>query len=578
MQALLRCVALGLPLACATSSPPPDVPAAPSAAAVSGAASTVDTGAHAGHAASAWTLDGMASGAKLLGHLGEVHRTVSTGDRQAQAYFDQGLALTWGFNHDEAARSFAKAGVLDPSCGLCWWGVAYTLGPNYNMPMLPERAHAAWEALGRAESASSTATPTERALIGALAKRYAGPEYVAPPAMQAYSQAYSAAMKEVAASYPDDDDVQVLYAESIMNLNPWKLWTPDGEAAPGTLDAVRQLETVLARAPEHAGANHYYIHAVEASTEPGRALPAARRLGSLVPGAGHLIHMPAHIFQRVGMYAEASEANRRAIAVDEAYIQALTPLGYYPFYLGHNHGFLAYSASMEGRSQEALSAAQSAAATIPKDIVCGMPGMDFFLSEPLFVQVRFGRWEEILNAPASDPKYPVLGALQQHARGMALAATGHPSQAAEAAAAIRLVARSVPAELMTGLNSGKQVLELAALVVEARAADATHAPNAAELWEQAVKLEDGLAYHEPADWFYPTRHYLGATLLDAGQAKRAEAVYREDLRRNPRNGWALFGVWKALEAQGRAGDAKAARAEFEAAFARADVQLVRSAF
>jgi tetratricopeptide (TPR) repeat protein len=520
----------------------------------------------------------MASGAKLLGNMGDVHRKTTTSSGEAQAYFDQGLALTWGFNHDEAARSFAKAGALDPSCALCFWGVAYTLGPNYNMPMLPERAHAAWEALGRAESASASGTPTERALIGALAKRYAGPEYVAPPAMQAYAQAYSAAMKEVAATYPDDDDVQVLYAESIMNLNPWKLWTPQGEPAAGTLDAVRTLETVLARAPTHAGANHYYIHAVEASTEPGRALPAARRLGGLVPGAGHLVHMPAHIYQRVGLYADASEANRRAIEVDTAYVEKLTPLGYYPFYIGHNHGFLAYSASMEGRSEEAIAAAQKAAATIPKDIVCGMPGMDFFLSEPLFVQVRFGRWDDILNAPQSDPKYPVLGALQQHARGMALAATGHPSKAADAAAMIRQVARSLPEDLMTGLNSGKQVLELAALTVEARAADATQAPNAAELWQKAVELEDGLAYHEPADWFYPTRHYLGATLLDAGQPKRAEAVYREDLKRNPSNGWALFGLWKALQAQEKLEQAKATKAEFDAAFARADVQLSRSAF
>ena len=522
MQTLARFVALGLPLACATSTPPPEVPASPPAASMTAA----ESAAHAGHAAPGWTLEGMASGAKLLGNMGAVHRKVSTGSREAQAYFDQGLALTWGFNHDEAARSFAKAGALDPACAICYWGVAYTLGPNYNMPMLPERAHAAWEALGRAESASASATPTERALIGALGKRYAGPEYVAPAAMQAYSQAYSAAMKEVAASYPDDDDVQALYAESIMNLNPWKLWTAQGEAAPGTLEAVHTLETVLARAPTHAGANHYYIHAVEASTEPGRALPAARRLGTLVPAAGHLVHMPAHIYQRVGLYADASEANRRAIEVDTAYVEKLTPLGYYPFYIGHNHGFLAYSASMEGRSEEAITAAQKAAATIPKDIVCGMPGMDFFLSEPLFVQVRFGRWEDILNAPQSDPKYPVLGALQQHARGMALAATGHPSKAADAAAMIRQVARTLPEDLMTGLNSGKKVLELAALTVEARAADATQAPNAAELWQAAVELEDGLAYHEPADWFYPTRHYLGATLLDAGQPKRAEAVYR----------------------------------------------------
>ena len=570
MRGRTRLCALVLPLACATSAPPPEVPA--SSPAVPGPAE------HAAHGAPTWSLEALPLGAKLLGNLGAVQRRVSTTNAEAQAYFDQGLALTYGFNHDEAARSFAKAAASDPSCGLCFWGVAYTLGPNYNMPMLPERAQAAWDALGRAESASSAATPVERALIGALAKRYAGPRYVDPVAMQPYSLAYAAAMKDVAASFPADDDVQVLYAESVMDLNPWKLWTPEGEPAPGTLDAVAALETVLLRAPDHAGANHYYIHAVEASNEPGRALPAARRLGGLVPGAGHLVHMPAHIFQRVGLYAEASEANRGAIVVDDAYVEAQTPLGYYPFYIGHNYGFLAYSASMEGRAEEALAAAQKAAATIPKDIVCGMPGMDFFLSEPLLVQVRFGRWEEILRAPPSDPKYPVLGALQQHARGMALAATGRLSEAAAAAAAIRKVAADVPGDLIAGLNSGKNVLELAALAVDARIADVARAPNAAELWRSAVALEDALAYNEPADWFYPTRHYLGATLLDTGHPKRAEAVYREDLERHPNNGWAWFGVWKALEAQGMAKPAAAAKAEYEAAFAQADVQLSRSAF
>lgn len=574
MRGQTRLCVLVLPLACATSAAPPEAPATP-AAPVS-AEHTKHAG-HAGNGASAWTLDGLSGGAKLLGNLGAVHREV-TKQAEAQDYFDQGLALTYGFNHDEAARSFAKAGALDPSCGLCFWGVAYTLGPNYNMPMLPERAQVAWDALGRAQSASATATPAEQALIGALAKRYAGPQYVDPEAMTAYSRAYSDAMREVAASFPEDDDVQVLFAESVMNLNPWKLWTPEGEPVPGTLDAVKALETVLARSPEHAGANHYYIHAVEASKEPGRALPAARRLGDLVPGAGHLVHMPAHIFQRVGLYADASESNRRAVVVDNAYLEAQTPLGYYPLYVGHNYGFLAYSASMEGRSEEALAAAQQAAATIPKDIVCGMPGMDFFLTEPLLVQVRFGRWEEILRAPPSDPEYPVLGALQQHARGMALAATGRPGEAAEAGAQIRKAALTVPEDLITGLNSGKKVLELAALVVEARIADVTRASNAAELWRSAVALEDTLSYNEPADWFYPTRHYLGATLLETGQPKRAEAVYREDLQRHPKNGWALFGLWKALEAQRMTEAAAAAKAEFEAAFARADVQLSRSAF
>ncbi|HWO15080.1 MAG TPA: hypothetical protein VNN80_36505, partial [Polyangiaceae bacterium] len=254
---------------------------------------------HASHGAPppSWKLTSLSEGAVLLGNLGNVHRKVTTTNSQAQAYFDQGLALTYGFNHDEAARSFAKAGALDPTCALCFWGAAYTLGPNYNIPMLPDRAQAAWDALQRARAAAGAASPAEHDLIEALSKRYKGPEYLEPPAMQPYVEAYAAAMRTVAQAHPDDLDVQVLYAEAQMNVNPWRLYALDGTPAPGTLDAVHTLESVLAAAPEHAGANHYYIHAVEASREPGKALPSARRLGGLVPGAGHLVHMPAHIFQ-----------------------------------------------------------------------------------------------------------------------------------------------------------------------------------------------------------------------------------------------------------------------------------------
>jgi tetratricopeptide (TPR) repeat protein len=530
------------------------------------------------HAAPAWTLEQLASGAKLLQQLGTVRRAVTTESREAQAYFDQGLALTYGFNHDEAARSFAKAGAIDPACALCFWGVAYTLGPNYNMPLLPERAQAAWDALGRAQAQAAHASPVEQALIGALSQRYKGPQYLDPPQMQPYLEAYAAAMRGVVEQFPQDDDVQALFAEALMNVAPWKLWSASGEPAPVTLDAVKALETVLARSPEHVGANHYYIHAVEASKTPDRALVAARRLGGLVPGAGHLVHMPAHIFQRVGLYAEASEANRRAVVADTRYLEQTTPPGYYPVYVGHNYGFLAYSAAMEGRSEEALEAARKSASSVPRDLVCGMPGMDFFLSEPLLVMVRFGRWAEILAVPEPEPKYPVLRALYHHAQGMALAATGRAAEAAERAVKIRALAQGLSPELMAGLNQGLQVLELAAVVVEARVAEVTKSPGAIGLWQRAVTLEDALGYNEPADWFYPTRHYLGAALLDAGRAQDAEAVFRADLERHPRNGWATFGLWKALELGRQPKAAAAARAEFATAFARADIQLQRSAF
>lgn len=527
-----------------------------------------------------WTLEQLAGGAMLLPGLESVHRQVSTSSSEAQAFFDQGLALTYGFNHDEAARSFARAAELDPQCAMCFWGAAYTLGPNYNIPMLPERAEAAWDALTRAQRivADGEPDPVEKALVEALAKRYAGPEYVEPAAMQAYSETYAVAMRGVATRFPDDLDVQVLYAESVMNTNPWKLWTLEGEPSPGTEEIVRALESVLGRAPDHVGANHYYIHAVEASKHPERAEAAADRLGALLPGAGHTVHMPAHIYQRVGRYADASEANRRAIVADERYLATVTPPGYYPFYLGHNYGFLAYSASMQGRSVEAIEAARQSAASIPTDVVCGMPGMDFFLSEPLLVLVRFGRWQDLLDEPAPNPKYPVLAALWHHAHGMALASTGAPSDAKTDLDAIRRIASTVPEEVLAGLNSGPIVLSLAAKILEAKIVAADDGAASIPLWEQAVALEDRLEYNEPADWFYPVRHHLGAVLLDEGRAKDAEAVYRADLERHPANGWALFGLWKSLQAQKKPKDAKAVEARFRAAWKDADLDLTRSAF
>ncbi len=529
------------------------------------------------HSHPAFTVDGLAEGALLLPDLG-THKRKVTATPEAQTYFDQGLALTYGFNHDEAARSFAKAAALDPSCAMCFWGVSYTLGPNYNIPLLEDRSAAAYDAIVRAKAVAGSTTPVEQALVDALAERYDGPKWRDPVAQQPLNEAYAAAMKKVAARFPDDIDVQVLYAEAAMNVNPWKLWTPAGDPAPGTEEIVRVLEDVLARAPEHPGANHYYIHAIEASPHPERALPSADRLAGLIPGAGHIVHMPAHIYQRVGRYADASKSNRDATAVDLAYLERVKPIGYYPFYVGHNYGFLAYSASMEGRAQESLEAARHAAKSLPKDLVCGMPGMDFFLSEPLLVMVRFGQWDDILATPAPDPKYQVLSALWHHAHGMALASTDELEKAKADLAAIEKIRAEVPEDLLAGLNQGQLVLELAAKILAARIAQGERSPEAIALWKDAVALEDRLAYNEPADWFYPVRHYLGAALLDAGKAKEAKAVYEEDLRRNPENGWALFGLWQSQRALGQKKPAAAAKARFDAAWKRADIELQRSAF
>lgn len=555
--------------ACGGSAPPkPPVTPAPAPAA----------DAEAAHDHGSWSLSKLAEGAVLLGDLGAVKRKVTTRSADAQALFDQGLALTYGFNHDEAARSFARAAQLDPTCAMCFWGVSYVLGPNYNIPMLPDRARAAWEALTAAKRTAGTATPVEQALIAALARRYQGPGYLDPVSMHPFSVNYAEAMNVVAGKFPDDLDVQTLAAEAQMNVNPWKLWTPDGVPTEGTQAIVTRLEAVLAKAPEHAGANHYYIHAVEASTAPEKALPSADRLPSLVPGAGHIVHMPAHIYQRVGRYADASRANRKAAEVDEAYLSRVKPLGYYPMYTAHNYGFLAYSSSMQGAGKVSLDAARRAAGAMPRDLVCGMPGMDFFLSEPLLVMVRFGRWEEILKEPAPDAKYQVLVALHHHARGMALAATKKLDEARAEAAAIRELSEKLPEELLAGLNTGRLVLDLAATAVEARIAEVARAPDAIAKWEAAVAIEDKLAYNEPADWFYPARHYLGALLLDRKKPKDAEVVYRQDLIKNPNNGWALFGLGKALAMQGKAKAKKDVDKAFAEAWKDADVKLTRSAF
>lgn len=519
----------------------------------------------------------LASGAVLFDDLGPHHREVTTSSGEAQAYFDQGLRLAYGFNHDEAARSFARAAQLDPECALCFWGVTYTLGPNYNMPLLHDRAEAAFLSIAHARSITNV-SPVERALIEAMALRHSGPEYLDPARMQPHIEAYAEAMHRVAEEFPDDLDVQVLTAEAMMNVRPWQLYTNAGEPSPDTPEILRLLESVIERDPQHPGANRFYIHAVEASREPGRALPSAERLPSLMPGAGHMVHMPAHIFQRIGRYADASNANREAIEVDRRYLSRVTPPGYYPFYVGHNYGFLAYSASMEGRRQESLEAARMSAEQLPRDMVCGMPGMDFFLSLPLLVMVRFGMWDELLAEPAPDARYPVLTALYHHARGMALASRNEHERAREAQRAIETIHANMSEETVAGLNSARTVLALAAKILEARIAERTGDGDSIELYREAVALEDSLAYNEPADWFYSTRPYLGAVLLDAHQAREAEAVYRADLEQLPNNGWSLFGLYRALRAQRRTRDAADVESQFRRAWARTDIELERSAF
>jgi tetratricopeptide (TPR) repeat protein len=526
------------------------------------------------------TLAQWAEGAQLFDGLGDFRRPVSTKSTEADAYFNQGMRYLWAFNHDEATRSFARAAQADPDCAMCYWGVALTVGPNYNLPMMAEpRAKVAWQALQQAEQHAASATPVEQALIRALSSRYRGPQPLDPSNEGPVLTAYAKAMQEAAAGFPDDADVQTLTAEAMMNINAWKLWTLDGKPTPGTEAIVARLEGVLAKNPTHPGANHYYIHAVEASRHPEKAVAAAERLPGMMPAAGHLEHMPAHIMQRVGRYEAAAAANRKGADADLAYFGKTKPLDYYVMYTAHNYQFLAFSTAMQGRKAATIEAARKARALVSDDILLAMPGADWQMSDLYTGMVRFGMWDDILAEPAPNPKLAALTAGYSYARATALAAKGRVSEAATELATLQKMAETVGPAAGAGLNTAKDVFAVAVLVAKARVAAAQGKDaEATNLLEEAVKAEDRLAYDEPADWFVPVRHLLGAALLKTGRASDAEAVYREDLRRHPHNGWALYGLARSLSAQTRGAEATAVEAEFAKAWQTADVTLTASAF
>lgn len=528
------------------------------------------------------TLAQWAQGAQLFDNLGNYSRKITTSSPGAQAYFNQGLRLIYAFNHDEAARSFAKAIEADSTCAMCYWGAGEALGPNYNMPAMPDRWTVLWQAVQSAEKAAAQATPVEQALIGALATRYAGPDPLPPEKMQPFNAAYANAMRDVAKQFSDDDDVQVFYAEALMTANPWKLWSVDGKESPGTAEIVGTLETVLARNPQHPGANHYYIHAVEASPHPEKAVAAAERLPGLIPGAGHIVHMPAHIFQRVGRYADASAANRDGIKTDLAYIDKAKPAEwtyYSGMYLGHNYQFLGYATAMQGRSAETLQATHEMRAHIPDAVLHMGMGLDWYAAEPYFAMERFGRWSELLAEPAPDASLAGLSAAYHYARAVALAATGKIDEAIVEKARLDAIAAATPADAPAGLNTAKDMIAVASLAASARIAIAQGKRDAAiATLRDAATREDALAYDEPADWFVPIRHLLGDELLKAGKAADAETVYRDDLQRHPGNGWALYGLAQALKAQKKNDDAAAIDEQFRQAWKDADITLTASAF
>lgn len=507
----------------------------------------------------------------LFDNLGRHHKAVTTTSALAQRYFDQGLRLVYSFNHDEARRAFEQAARLDPGLAMAHWGVALTLGPNINMPTDPARERAAYEAVQRALATMADATPNEQAYIRALAVRYAE----TPSAeRRARDVAYADAMREVSRAYPDDLDAATLFAEALMDLRPWDLWTHEGAPQPGTEEIVATLESVLARDPDHPGANHYYIHAVEASPHPERALPSADRLGSLVPGVGHMVHMPSHIYIRTGRYAAASDANARAIEVDRAYLAVARPEGMYRMmYYPHNIHFLALTSAFEGRRAVSVGAALAAAAAVSDSMVESMPMLQSLRAMPYLVLVRFGAWNEVLAAPPPPEQQRYVAAIHRWARGVALARSGRAGEASAEQARFEAARDAVPGDLtLIGHNQATAVLEVASRVLAGEIAAARgQVDEAVTALSEAVAAEDALAYGEPPDWPLPARHALGAVLLAAGRAEEAERVYTEDLRKNPENGWALLGLEQSLRMQGRSARADAVHDRLRSAFARADV-------
>ena len=515
----------------------------------------------------------------LFNNLGSYHRPISSKSKEAQAYFDQGLRLLYAFNYEEAQAAFEEAARRDPTCAICFWGAALTLGPNINLPALPDRAEAAWALLQKAQGLSRRASPVERALIAALAKRYTHPPPTDPEKQLAQDTAYANAMRKVARWFPADADVATLFAESMMDLRPWDLWTLDGQPQPGTQEIVATLEKVLRAHPDHPGANHYFIHAIEASPHPEHALTSAEKLKTLVPGAGHLVHMPAHVYIRTGRYEDGSEANRRAIAADAAYAASHHDRPIYSMYVAHNFQFLVATTMMEGRAAESLQAARDMLQRVPLEMFKEMPGYDFLLVYPVQVLVRFGRWPDVLREPAPPEGFLVARALWLHGRGLAQLRTGDPAVAAKTLEELEATLASLPPEARVNLNSARDVVEIARGSLAGELARSRGDLAAAlTAFRAAIAKEDALRYDEPPNWLLPVRHQLGAALLAAGKPIEAEQVYREDLRKNPHNGWSLYGLSQSLEAQGRTAQAKVSQQSFDDAWKRADVQLTASAF
>jgi tetratricopeptide (TPR) repeat protein len=512
----------------------------------------------------------------LFTNLGTLHHPITTTSERAQQYFDQGLRLVYAFNHEEAIRAFEEAARLDPTAAMAHWGIALALGPNINAPMAKSDERRAWEALQKARAQASHVSPAEQRYIEALGRRYSAKG----GSRAALDKAYANAMRTVWQQSSDDPDAGTLFAEALMDLRPWDFWTADGRSQPGTDEIVSTLETILARHPDHPGACHYYIHAVEASSKPERALDCAERLPNLMPGAGHLVHMPAHIYIRLGKYHEAAERNTHAAQVDKEYLAGHVLSGdYADGYYTHNLHFLWASLMMEGRHVEAVKAARELTGTITEAEARKNKWKEFYLPAPLFALIRFGRWDEMLREPVPPKGLRFQEGMWRLGRGLALAATGRIPGAEGEHFVLAASAKQFRRDRSPEEKTERTLLKIAERMLAGDiAARRQKYDEALKILREGVKLEESLPYTEPPYWPIPVRQYLGATLLLAGQPGEAEQVYRADLQRNPNNGWSLLGLTQSLRAQHKGGDAEASEQKFKSAWTHADVMLAASRF
>ncbi len=513
------------------------------------------------------------SAAPLYDNLGSLHYAITTKNQAAQQYFDQGLRLTWGFNHDEAIASYTQATRNDSTCAMCWWGIAFALGPNINAPMDTAAVKPAWDALQNAQKYAAKATPRERDFIAALAKRYSSDPTAARPPLDS---AYTKAMRAVAKKYPSDPEAQVFYADVIMNLSPWNYYTDRGaKPRPQTPELVSTLERTIKQYPNHPGACHLYIHAVEASTNPARALPCADRLAKLMPGAGHLVHMPSHIYMRTGRYDLVAAHNHDAVGQDETFIQDRKPAGFYKYtYYPHNYHMMYAGLMFLGRGQETIAAARKIVEVLPADVTRQVPPLEYFFPTPYWALARFEHWDELLAEPAPAAHQRYTTGMWHYARSLAFAAKGKFDEAKAEHDSVVAIRDEIPQEQPAGINQAKNLLALAERHGAGRLAAAQgDTAGAIAAYEEAIKLEDNLVYDEPPAWYQPIRLELGAVKLAQGKAAEAEKLYREDLSHWQNNGWGLHGLAASLRAQGKTTEAEKTEAEFRKQWEKADVKL-----